>query len=249
MSKVQSHRQLSLALRPQGLGMPRAEGHRLRDRSDRAVLRRRSLREALADSPDSGLDRRSHDALRLVGHLSVLGGSLSEADALSARRGRARTRALARGVRRLAHGRRVHLEALERGRDQSVRVGQADRQSGGREDARRRTSRACNDYLESELPTTAFACGDLSIADVALGAMFRNAAMSRYTVDAARWPRLAAYVARVLALEPFVSLARFEDVSRRTSLPQQRAALIEAGAPITAETFGTATPRRGMMPI
>ena len=103
------------------------------------------------------------------------------------------------------------------------------------------------DYLESEMPSVGFLCGDLSIADVALGAIFRNAVMSRYAVDAARWPKAASYVDRVLALEPFQRLARFEDVSRRTPLPQQRAALKDTGAPITAETFGTATPKRGMM--
>lgn len=103
------------------------------------------------------------------------------------------------------------------------------------------------DYLEGETPSVGFLCGDLSIADVALGAIFRNAVMSRYTVDAARWPKTAAYVDRVLALEAFMRLAQFEDVSRRTPLPQQRAALKAAGAPITAETFGTATPKRGMM--
>ena len=108
---------------------------------------------------------------------------------------------------------------------------------------------SANDYLESELRADGFICGELSVADVTIGAMFRNAVMSRYTVDAGRWPRMAAYVARVLALPSFVALTRFEDVSRRTPLPEQRAALISAGAPITAETFGTSTPRRGMMPI
>jgi glutathione S-transferase len=104
------------------------------------------------------------------------------------------------------------------------------------------------DYLETELPAVGFLCGDLSIADVALGAMFRNAVMSRYTVDASRWPLTAAYVARVLALDSFTRLARLEDVSRRTPLPEQREALKDAGAPITVETFGTSTPRRGPMP-
>ncbi len=103
------------------------------------------------------------------------------------------------------------------------------------------------DYLETELPSAGFLCGDLSIADIALGAIFRNAVMSRYSVDPTKWPLTAAYVARVLALEPFARLARFEDLSRRTPLPEQRAALKEGGAPITSETFGTATPKRGMM--
>ena len=103
------------------------------------------------------------------------------------------------------------------------------------------------DYLETEIPTDGFLCGELSIADVALGAIFRNAVMSRYTIDGARWPRSAAYVARVLALEPYTRLARFEELSMRTPLAQHRSVLKEAGAPITAETFGTSTPKRGMM--
>ena len=34
----------------------------------------------------------------------------------------------------------------------------------------------------------------------------------------------------------------------RTPIPQQREALAEIGAPLLAETYGTATPRRGLMP-
>ena len=103
------------------------------------------------------------------------------------------------------------------------------------------------DYLETEVPPAGFVCGDLSIGDIALGAMFRNAVMSRYRVDAAKWPLTAAYVERVLALEPFARLERFEDVSRRTPIPRQRAALKEAGAPVRSDTFGIATPKRGVM--
>ena len=105
------------------------------------------------------------------------------------------------------------------------------------------------DYLEGELPDAGFLFGELSLADVALGAFFRAAELARYRVDAARWPKTASFVDRTIALEAFAKLRPFEDLSARTPIPKQREALLAAGAPITAETFGTATPRRGMMKI
>ena len=105
------------------------------------------------------------------------------------------------------------------------------------------------DYLESEVPADGFLFGDVSIADIALATFFRNAAFARMRVDAARWPRTAGFVDRVLQLPAFVALRRFEDATLRTPLSQQRAALAELGAPLTAESFGTATPRRGVMQI
>ena len=56
------------------------------------------------------------------------------------------------------------------------------------------------DYLEAQAPADGFIFGELSIADVAIACFFRNAAFARFEVDAARWPRTAAFVERVLAL-------------------------------------------------
>ena len=105
------------------------------------------------------------------------------------------------------------------------------------------------DYLESQLPADGFACGDFGIADVAIAVFFRNAGFARFRVDAARWPKTAAFVDRVLAMEAFTQLARFEDRMLRTPIAQQRAVLAEMGAPLMAETYGTTTPRRGVMNI
>jgi hypothetical protein len=41
----------------------------------------------------------------------------------------------------------------------------------------------------------------------------------------------------------------FEERSIRTPIATVRAALAELGAPLTAETYGTDTPRRGVMRI
>jgi glutathione S-transferase len=103
------------------------------------------------------------------------------------------------------------------------------------------------DYLESQVPAEGFLFGELSIADVSICCFFRNAAFARYQIDAARWPKTGGFVARGLGLEPFARLARFEDQMMRTPIPRQREALAELGAPLLAETYGTATPRRGIL--
>jgi glutathione S-transferase len=105
------------------------------------------------------------------------------------------------------------------------------------------------DYLEAQLPHAGFIFGALSIADISIAAFFRNAGFARYSVDAARWPLTAAFVERVLAFDGFMRLKPFEDKLLRTPIAQHRAALAELGAPLTTETYATATPRPGLMRI
>jgi glutathione S-transferase len=105
------------------------------------------------------------------------------------------------------------------------------------------------DYLEGELPPSGFLFGPVGIADLSIATFFRNAGFARYQIDRARAPRTAAYVERVLALPAFQQLVPFEQVCLRTPIQQHRAALAEAGAPISPETFGTAEPRRGILSI
>jgi len=104
-------------------------------------------------------------------------------------------------------------------------------------------------WLEAQMPERSFLFGALSVADVALGAMFRNAAFAGFTVDAARWPRLAALLERLHGHAAFVELARFEALCLKTPIPEQRAALAAAGAPISASSFGTSRPVRGVMSV
>ena len=105
------------------------------------------------------------------------------------------------------------------------------------------------DYLESQLPAQGFVFGELSIADVSLATFFRNAAFARFAVDASRWPTTAGFVARVLAQGAFQRLVPFEERMIRTPIPAQRAALAAMGAPLTAETFASEKPRRGVLSI
>jgi len=83
----------------------------------------------------------------------------------------------------------------------------------------------------------------------AIAVFFRNAAFARFTIDRARWPKTAAFVDRVLALPSFQKLRPFEDRCVCTPIAQHRTVLAELGAPLLAETYGTTSPRRGMMRI
>jgi len=55
------------------------------------------------------------------------------------------------------------------------------------------------DHLESQLPSSGFLFGDLQLADISLASPFINASYANYTVDAERWPTLAAFIERVKA--------------------------------------------------
>jgi glutathione S-transferase len=103
------------------------------------------------------------------------------------------------------------------------------------------------DYLEAHLPEDGWLFGEVSIADISIAAFFRNAAFVRYQVDAARWPRVAAFLARAWALPAFRTLAAYEDGMLRTPLPEQRGLLAAMGAPLTGTTCGDASPRYGLM--
>lgn len=102
------------------------------------------------------------------------------------------------------------------------------------------------DYLEAQLPAEGFLFGTVCVADIALAVFFRNATFARYAVDASRWPKTAAFVERVLALECLARLRPFEEKALRTPVPKQRDALRDLGAPLTAETLGSASPIRGV---
>lgn len=105
------------------------------------------------------------------------------------------------------------------------------------------------DYLETQAPAEGFLFGAVSVADISIACFFRNAEFARVRIDAARWPRMVAFVDRVQALEPFVKLRRIEDAIARVPIAEQRRVLAEVGAPLTPESVGTPVPRRGLMPI
>jgi len=105
------------------------------------------------------------------------------------------------------------------------------------------------DYLETQVPADGFLFGDIGLADISIATFFRNAAFARFTIDAARWPRTAAYVALALAHPAFAGLLPFEEAQIRTTPAGRREALIAAGAPLSAVTCGTSIPKKGVMAL
>ena len=103
------------------------------------------------------------------------------------------------------------------------------------------------DYLETQLPESGFLFGEIGIADISIASFFRNAAYAGFEVDAGRWPRTADFVSRALDNPCIAALLPFEDVQRSAEIKSRRQALLDAGAPLTAETLGLREPRRGMM--
>ena len=103
------------------------------------------------------------------------------------------------------------------------------------------------DYLEGELPAEGYLFGGMGLADIAIASFFRNAEYAGFTVDGARWPKTARFVAEVLAHPVLTKLLAFEDIQRSVDIKGRRQALLDAGAPLTAETLGTREPKRGMM--
>lgn len=103
------------------------------------------------------------------------------------------------------------------------------------------------EYLEGELPAEGFLFGDIGLADISIASFFRNGSYADYAIDPDRWPRAAAFVERTLAHGCFTDLLRFEEVQRSAEIKGRRQALLDAGAPLTAETIGVREPRRGMM--
>jgi glutathione S-transferase len=106
---------------------------------------------------------------------------------------------------------------------------------------------AALDYLEGELPEGGFLFGSIGLADIAIASFFRNGDYVGYRVDPDRWPRTARFVDEVLAHPAFEKLYRLEQIQLSTSIQGRRQALLEAGAKLTAETYGEREPRKGVM--
>ena len=62
------------------------------------------------------------------------------------------------------------------------------------------------DYLESQLTGDWLAGSQFSIADISIGTQFVNLRLAGVSVDTARWPKLARYIARVHERSSFKTL-------------------------------------------
>ena len=98
-------------------------------------------------------------------------------------------------------------------------------------------------YLENIIPHSGYLFGTLSIADIAIVSFFKNAFFGGLQLDAGRWPKVAAFVARILELECFSKLVRWEKVCLKTPPDKHHVALRDAGAPVVASSMGVDRPQ------
>lgn len=106
---------------------------------------------------------------------------------------------------------------------------------------------AALDYLESEVPGDGWLCGSFGLADISVASFFRNAAYADFTPDPARWPNIAAFVARTFALPLFEKLFAIEKVQLTVSIAERREALAKLGAKLTEKSYSNRTPQKGIM--
>jgi glutathione S-transferase len=106
---------------------------------------------------------------------------------------------------------------------------------------------AALDYLEGELPADGFLFGAIGLADIAVASFFQNGFYAGFSVDAERWPRTSAFVARTLAHPCVAVLLKYEDIQRNADIKGRRQALLDAGVRLTETTMGLREPRQGMM--
>jgi glutathione S-transferase len=105
------------------------------------------------------------------------------------------------------------------------------------------------DYLEGQLPADGFLFGEIGLADIAIASFFRTASYVDFAINAARWPNSAGFVDRTLAHPCLADLLPFEQVQIGTDVKGRRAALVAAGATLTAESLGTREPVKGIMTL
>jgi glutathione S-transferase len=82
------------------------------------------------------------------------------------------------------------------------------------------------DYLESQLPGEGYLCGALSVGDIAIGSLMRNAFWADWTLDAKRWPGVAAYLGRLYA-EPSMAKLNSLAESMLGRAPKEHPAIVD----------------------
>jgi glutathione S-transferase len=104
------------------------------------------------------------------------------------------------------------------------------------------------DWMEPQAPAGGFLFGEHPMmADIAWAAILRNAALVGWTPDAARWPRVAGWIARTAALPAFAESVRLEQVVLTTRPADQPAALAAAGVRVAADSLAGREPRPRVM--
>ncbi len=103
------------------------------------------------------------------------------------------------------------------------------------------------DWIETQAPASDFLFGHVCIADISYAGFFRNALLAGFAIDAARWPRTAAWIARVEAIPEFAASIAIEQALVSVPGPEWRAALARLGMKVSAVSHGDRVPQASIM--
>ncbi|HEX4694854.1 glutathione S-transferase family protein [Sphingomonas sp.] len=105
------------------------------------------------------------------------------------------------------------------------------------------------DWLEPQAPAAGYMFDDLSMTDLTFASFFRNAALAGWSLDAERWPRVAAWIDHVQATPLFARSVMFEQIMLTTPGREVAAALTAGGLKVAATSVRGDAPRRGPMSV
>ncbi|MGK6356013.1 glutathione S-transferase family protein [Sphingomonas sp. DT-207] len=103
------------------------------------------------------------------------------------------------------------------------------------------------DWIEARAPAEGFLFDHVCTADISFACFFRNASLVGYEIDAERWPRTAAWIARVNAVPAFEGTMKFERATFGVRSADRAEALRAAGARISEKSYGGTVPHRSVM--
>jgi len=103
------------------------------------------------------------------------------------------------------------------------------------------------DYLETLMPDEGFLFGDLGIADLSVAPAFLNTQVVGVSVDAARWPRLAAWLDRVQTHPALAPLNAVALAFMQTRPADQPGVMASHGYTLAERSLAADHSRRGPM--
>ena len=106
---------------------------------------------------------------------------------------------------------------------------------------------AIMDWLEGIAPDDGFLFGTVMMADITPACFMRNAALAGWTIDAARWPKSAAWINRVWATPEFAHSIAMETIEMTTPRAEQADAMRAAGVKLSSKSYGNREPKRGVL--
>lgn len=103
------------------------------------------------------------------------------------------------------------------------------------------------DWIEAQAPEHGFLFDRIGTADVTYASFFRNALLAGWTLDAERWPRTAAWIARVEEVPAFAETIRLEQIIVGVRMTERAQALRDAGQRVAERSYGGKEPRPSLM--